>query len=230
MRAHTLTLYDEQGNPISIPAIRGVGIKEIRLKEAGETADTYEIILDNNRVFSFQTKHGKDYTLTEADKTYIAEEAAKMVDIPSEGQYELIDEFEIAEEGITQVKVDNLHLSRVIVNVTQPASIESGNGQYTARTTINGSTGYFDMLIPKAVTSPAYGTCAVRIENKRLFADVGVSLSYPMLSNYQQNRSNSLLGYYEMKTADINTVTFAYYDTPFPVGAKITIRGVKTNA
>ena len=72
MDAYTLTLYDDAGNPIPIPAIQGVGIKEIRLQEAGETADTYEIVLDNERVYTFVVKHGKDYVITEADKQEIA--------------------------------------------------------------------------------------------------------------------------------------------------------------
>lgn len=72
MDAYTLTLYDENGNPIPIPAIQGVGIKEIRLKEAGEVEDTYEIVLDDERIFVFVVKHGKDYVLTDADKQEIA--------------------------------------------------------------------------------------------------------------------------------------------------------------
>lgn len=59
MDAYTLTLYDDAGNPIPIPAIQGVGIKEIRLKEAGEVEDTYEIVLDDERVYTFVVKHGK---------------------------------------------------------------------------------------------------------------------------------------------------------------------------
>lgn len=42
MDAYTLTLYDDAGNPIPIPAIQGVRIKEIRLKEAGKTEETYD--------------------------------------------------------------------------------------------------------------------------------------------------------------------------------------------
>lgn len=72
MDAYTLTLYDDAGNPIPIPAIQGVGIKEIRLKEAGEVEDTYEIELDDERIFVFVVKHGKDYVLTDADKQEIA--------------------------------------------------------------------------------------------------------------------------------------------------------------
>ena len=72
MDAYTLTLYDDAGNPIPIPAIQGVGIKEIRLKEAGEVEDTYEIALDDERVYTFVVKHGKDYALTDADKQEIA--------------------------------------------------------------------------------------------------------------------------------------------------------------
>lgn len=73
MDAYTLTLYDDAGNPIPIPAIQGVGIKEIRLKEAGEVEDTYEIVLDDERIFAFVVKHGNDYVLTEADKQEIAD-------------------------------------------------------------------------------------------------------------------------------------------------------------
>lgn len=80
MEDYILTVYDEQGNPIPIPAIQGVGIKTIRFKEAGETEDTYEIVLDDERVFSFSVKHGKNYALTDADKSEIAEEAADLID------------------------------------------------------------------------------------------------------------------------------------------------------
>lgn len=59
MEDYILTLYDENGNPIPIPAIQGVGIKEIRLKEEGEDADAYEIVLDDDRVFVFYVKQGK---------------------------------------------------------------------------------------------------------------------------------------------------------------------------
>lgn len=72
MDAYTLTLYDDAGNPIPIPAIQGIGIKEIRLKEAGEVEDTYEIVLDDERVYTFVVKHGNDYVLTDADKQEIA--------------------------------------------------------------------------------------------------------------------------------------------------------------
>ena len=59
MDAYTLTLYDDAGNPIPIPAIQGIGIKEIRLKEAGEVEDIYEIVLDDERVYTFVVKHGR---------------------------------------------------------------------------------------------------------------------------------------------------------------------------
>lgn len=59
MEDYILTLYDENGNPIPIPAIQGIGIKEIRLKEEGEDADAYEIVLDDGRVFVFYAKHGR---------------------------------------------------------------------------------------------------------------------------------------------------------------------------
>ena len=97
MEDWVLTLYDEQGNPIPIPAIQGVGIKEIRLKEEGETEDTYEIVLDDKRVFSFHTKHGDDYVLTDADKAEIAEEAAKLVEIPGEESYRLLKTITVTE-------------------------------------------------------------------------------------------------------------------------------------
>lgn len=59
MDSYVLTLYDEAGNPIPIPAIQGIGIREIRLKEEGEDADAYEIVLDDDRVFVFYVKHGR---------------------------------------------------------------------------------------------------------------------------------------------------------------------------
>lgn len=96
MDAYTLTLYDDAGNPIPIPAIQGVGIKEIRLKEAGETEDTYEIVLDDERVYTFVVKHGKDgpkgdtgdpYELTAEDITTIAGEVIDMLPKWSGGNY-----------------------------------------------------------------------------------------------------------------------------------------------
>ena len=59
MDNYVLTLFDEAGNPIPIPAIQGVGIKDIRLKAEGDEADAYEIVLDDDRVFVFYIKHGK---------------------------------------------------------------------------------------------------------------------------------------------------------------------------
>ena len=48
MDSYVLTLYDESGNPIPIPAIQGVGIKDIR-----HNMETLEIELDDGRVFVF---------------------------------------------------------------------------------------------------------------------------------------------------------------------------------
>lgn len=62
MDSYVLTLYDEAGNPIPIPAIQGVGIKDIRLREEGETADVYEIVLDDERTYTFAVKHGKTHS------------------------------------------------------------------------------------------------------------------------------------------------------------------------
>lgn len=96
MDAYTLTLYDDAGNPIPIPAIQGIGIKEIRLKEAGEVEDTYEIVLDDERVYTFVVKHGKDgpkgdpgdpYKLTEEDITRIADTVIDTLPKWSGGNY-----------------------------------------------------------------------------------------------------------------------------------------------
>ena len=99
MDAYTLTLYDDAGNPIPIPAIQGVGIKEIRLKEAGEVEDTYEIVLDDERVYTFVVKHGKDgpkgdpgepgdpYELTEEDIARIADTVIDTLPKWSGGSY-----------------------------------------------------------------------------------------------------------------------------------------------
>lgn len=76
MDSYVLTLFDDAGNPIPIPAIQGVGIKDIRLREEGDDADVYEIVLDDERVFVFYVQHGKtpekgvDYW-TESDKSGI---------------------------------------------------------------------------------------------------------------------------------------------------------------
>lgn len=51
MDSYVLTLFDDAGNPIPIPAIQGVGIKDIRRKETDESA--LEIELDDGRVFAF---------------------------------------------------------------------------------------------------------------------------------------------------------------------------------
>lgn len=87
MDAYTLTLYDDAGNPIPIPAIQGVGIKEIRLKEAGEVEDTYEIELDDERIFVFVVKHGKDYVLTDADKQEIADMVITQLPVAEETEF-----------------------------------------------------------------------------------------------------------------------------------------------
>jgi hypothetical protein len=76
MDSYVLTLYDDAGHPIPIPAIQGVGIKDIHLKSEGDDADVYEIVLDDERVFAFYVRHGKtpekgvDYW-TESDKSGI---------------------------------------------------------------------------------------------------------------------------------------------------------------
>lgn len=93
MDAYTLTLYDDAGNPIPIPAIQGVGIKEIRLKEVGETEDTYEIVLDDERVFNLAIKHGEKgppgdpYELTEDDITRITNEVINALPKWTGGSY-----------------------------------------------------------------------------------------------------------------------------------------------
>lgn len=48
MDSYVLTLYDDAGNPIPIPAIQGVGIKDIR-----RNGDALEIELDDGRVYAF---------------------------------------------------------------------------------------------------------------------------------------------------------------------------------
>lgn len=59
MDSYVLTLFDDAGNPIPIPAIQGVGIKDIRLKSEGDEADAYEIVLDDDRVFVFYARRGR---------------------------------------------------------------------------------------------------------------------------------------------------------------------------
>lgn len=58
MDDYVLTLYDENGAPVPIPAIQGIGIKNIRFKEARESEDTYEIVLDDETMYTFTVKHG----------------------------------------------------------------------------------------------------------------------------------------------------------------------------
>ena len=48
MDSYVLTLFDDAGNPIPIPAIQGVGIKDVRRK-----GEVLEIELDDGRVFEF---------------------------------------------------------------------------------------------------------------------------------------------------------------------------------
>lgn len=92
MEDYILTLYDENGNPIPIPAIQGIGIKEIRLKEEGEDADVYEIVLDDERVFVFCVRHGKtpekgvDYW-TESDKSGIVSDVLAALPTWKGGSY-----------------------------------------------------------------------------------------------------------------------------------------------
>ena len=57
MEDYILTLYDENGNPIPIPAIQGIGIKEIHRREI-DGAVVLEIVLDDDRVYSFDVGIG----------------------------------------------------------------------------------------------------------------------------------------------------------------------------
>lgn len=59
MDSYVLTLFDDAGHPIPVPAIQGVGIKDIRLKKEGENKDIYEVVLDDNRTYEFVVEHGK---------------------------------------------------------------------------------------------------------------------------------------------------------------------------
>lgn len=53
MDSYVLTLYDDAGNPIPIPAIQGIGIKNIRRE-----GEVLEIELDDGRVFAFAVGDG----------------------------------------------------------------------------------------------------------------------------------------------------------------------------
>ena len=87
MNSYVLTLYDSSGNPIPIPAIQGVGIKDIRLREEGETADTYEIELDDGRAFTFLVKKGADYVLTEEDREEITRRVMDMLSFAEDNEF-----------------------------------------------------------------------------------------------------------------------------------------------
>lgn len=87
MNSHILTLYDNAGNAIPIPAIQGVGIKDIRLREEGEDGDTYEIELDDKRVFTFFVKKGADYVLTEEDREEITRRVMDMLSFAEDNEF-----------------------------------------------------------------------------------------------------------------------------------------------
>lgn len=87
MNSYVLTLYDDAGNPIPIPAIQGVGIKDIRLREEGEDGDTYEIELDDKRVFTFFVKKGADYVLTEEDREEITRRVMDMLSFAEDNEF-----------------------------------------------------------------------------------------------------------------------------------------------
>lgn len=60
MDSYVLTLFDDAGNPIPIPAIQGVGIKDIRLEEEHVTHDIYAIVLEDDRIYRFVVRHGEN--------------------------------------------------------------------------------------------------------------------------------------------------------------------------
>lgn len=72
MDNYVLTLFDDAGNPIPIPAIQGVGIKDIR-----RNGDALEIELDDGRVFVFALGSG----VTTADELYAAAAAGGVISL-----------------------------------------------------------------------------------------------------------------------------------------------------
>lgn len=88
IETYILTVYDNDGNPIEIPALQGRGIENIS-RTAGNGAagsrDIYTITYSDGTTSQFQIYNGKDgtpYTLTDADKSTIASAAAGMIDAP----------------------------------------------------------------------------------------------------------------------------------------------------
>lgn len=88
IETYILTVYDNDGNPIEIPALQGRGIENIS-RTAGNGAagsrDIYTITYSDGTTSQFQIYNGKDgtpYTLTDADKSAIASAAAGMIDAP----------------------------------------------------------------------------------------------------------------------------------------------------
>lgn len=79
MEDYILTLYDENGNPIPIPAIQGIGIKEIRRREI-DGAVVLEIVLDDDRVYSFDVGNGVAY-INNAEGLYAAVSAGGVITI-----------------------------------------------------------------------------------------------------------------------------------------------------
>lgn len=88
IETYILTVYDNDGNPIEIPALQGRGIESISRTSGNGTAgsrDIYTITYSDGTTSQFQIYNGKDgtpYTLTDADKSAIASAAAGMIDAP----------------------------------------------------------------------------------------------------------------------------------------------------
>lgn len=85
MDDYILTLYDENGAPVPIPAIQGIGIKDIHLKEEGENEYIYEIVLDDETVYTFTVKHGVSPHIGENGNWFIG---ATDTGVPATGGFE----------------------------------------------------------------------------------------------------------------------------------------------
>jgi hypothetical protein len=80
IESYILTVYDDNGNPIEIPALQGRGIENISRTSGNGSAgsrDVYTITYSDGTTSQFEIYNGQDgapYVLTEADKNAIVDE------------------------------------------------------------------------------------------------------------------------------------------------------------
>lgn len=171
-----------------------------------------------------QGEDGDDYNLTDADKAEIAEEAAKLVEIPgvSEGDFELLEEITINEEGIAEINVDKGYvLSKMLVIVVFPENAPI----QTIKVNVLTSSVSVDIALKSTVSLKQHGTAYLECRNGRFFGDTAISIGYETNSNVQHYRAASLLGYTKLNS--MKGIKVFPFNTTFTIGTKITVMGVR---